>query len=233
MDEEIRRLERRVAAGDDRARDELRRLRNRAGRVTWIADLLAETSREPVPITRIAVGVRAVFMAAGIGPARVRCISTPGRPWLLVVTETEAGARQVAKLFSLKKTAPVGRPRTISLFISLRAAEDGFDGPCLAPEHQDVFLQALGAKQATWETDRVAPARGFRRGDVVRVGARGRRNVVARVSAETLSLVPLSGTKGRIPLEVVASLVTLARDQELRFEGPRAESLRRAYRRLA
>ncbi len=233
MDEEIRKLERRVAAGDERARDELRRLRNRAGRVPWLADLVAETFPLPVPISRLASGVRAVLKAAGICPTRVRSIyNIPTGPALVVFAETAGDARRVATLFSLAKKAPVGQPTSVLLFVALRAADDGFDGPRLAPEHQDVFLEAIGWKKGAWEKERVAPVR-FRRGDIVRVSARGRRNVVARVSGETLTVVPLSGSKGRIRLEVASSLVTLASDQDLRFEGPRAASLRRAYARLA
>lgn len=108
-----------------------------------------------------------------------------------------------------------------------RGEEDYFwpAGPKLAPEHQEIFLDAVRANE-----NRTPPAqRAIAAGNVVRFRVGGRRRYVV-AALETLgarlSLVALSGgERGSAPSGVDPEQLTLDEDQTVAFTGPNAHKL--------
>jgi hypothetical protein len=236
-DEQIRELERRLAAGDDSAWDELRRARNRAGRgkPIWMADLLEQGLREPVPVKACAVGVRAILEAAGIKKVRVRCY----RPEyaMFLHPQDEATASELAKFFAFGKKSRLFNVGHISFILyplgRQKAGSRGEDlGPKLAPEWQDVFLDGVRGQRTEFAKSRLKPVdRSFQRGDVVKLDVKGKRYVVGRVEPDgQLTIVPLTGSKGPSVVLVPNDHIMLDEDQRLSFDYKARE---RAYERLA
>ena len=235
-DEQIRELERRVAAGDESAWDELRRARNRAGhgKPVWMADLLEKGLREVIPIRACGVGVRAVFEAAGIANVGVRCVGKRFN-FISLSIHDEATATEVARLFAFGEGKNrSGNDLGFILHPLARETSEGDDqyvGAKLAPGWQDVFLDAVRGRLTELAKTRPRPVdRSFQRRDVVKLDVQGKRYVVGRVEPDgQLTIVPLSGRKGPSVVLVPSDQVMLDEDQSFCFAHKARE---RAYERL-
>jgi hypothetical protein len=216
MDERLRQAER------DGSADRLRREQNRAGqgKRLYMVDLLDQARVKP-ELSSIAVGVRAVLKALGI-PARVRLDCG-------AVNVTPGGREGVAALrdyFEVKASSL----HTLHPFHREARSALQTAGPRLAPEHQELFLDAV----ITHESKTPRARRQLRQGDVVKFRVRKRRRYVVSGADEHghLSLVALSGfVKGSGLHGVEEDRLTLDKDQTVAFTGGNGELFRARYER--